>query len=122
MITKEISLDTSWPKCTFSNLNALTIREEEANQRPHGHITSLAVMRTHRRLGLAEKMMTLSQTAMRECFNAEYVSLHVRVGNKAALRLYQETLKFTIHEVEKKYYADGEDAYSMRRQLQATNS
>ena len=28
---------------------------------PHGHITSLSVMRTHRRLGLAEKLMRQSR-------------------------------------------------------------
>lgn len=29
----------------------------------HGHITSLSVMRTHRRLGLAEKLMRQSRTS-----------------------------------------------------------
>uniref|UniRef100_A0A914C0P0 Uncharacterized protein n=1 Tax=Acrobeloides nanus TaxID=290746 RepID=A0A914C0P0_9BILA len=46
-----------------------------------------------------------------------YVSLHVRVSNRAALNLYQNTLKFEIYDVEPKYYADGEDAYAMRRHL-----
>lgn len=32
---------------------------------------------------------------MLEVFGAHYVSLHVRKGNKAALGLYQDTLKFT---------------------------
>ena len=31
-------------------------REEDAAE-PHGHITSLAVARTHRKLGLASKLM-----------------------------------------------------------------
>jgi len=31
--------------------------EEEAEDEPHGHITSLAVKRSHRRLGLAQKLM-----------------------------------------------------------------
>jgi ribosomal protein S18 acetylase RimI-like enzyme len=31
---------------------------------------------------------------MVEAFNAEYVSLHVRRTNRAALSLYQDTLKF----------------------------
>lgn len=64
--------------------------------------------------------------AMVDCYNAKYASLHVRVTNRAALNLYRDTLKFrfwnvvifSIHEVEKKYYADGEDAYSMRKKLQ----
>jgi ribosomal protein S18 acetylase RimI-like enzyme len=83
----------------------------------HGHITSLSVMRTHRRLGIAERLMRLSQRAMAEVFNASYVSLHVRMSNTAALHLYRDTLGFEVEKVEAKYYADGEDAYAMRMDL-----
>lgn len=31
---------------------------------------------------------------MVEVFNAQYVSLHVRKSNRAALNLYKDTLKF----------------------------
>jgi peptide alpha-N-acetyltransferase len=41
----------------------------------------------------------------------------VRKSNRAALNLYTTTLKFTISEIEPKYYADGEDAYAMKRDL-----
>lgn len=91
--------------------------EEEAEEEAHGHITSLAVKRTYRRLGLAQKLMDQTARAMIETYNARYVSLHVRVSNRAALNLYQNTLKFEISEVEPKYYADGEDAYAMKRML-----
>ena len=74
-------------------------------------------MRTHRRLGIAERLMRLSQRAMAEVFNASYVSLHVRMSNTAALRLYRDTLGFEIEKIEAKYYADGEDAYAMRMDL-----
>jgi len=93
------------------------MEEEPTDGVQHGHITSLSVMRTHRRLGLAEKLMRQSQRAMAETFNAHYVSLHVRVSNNAALHLYRETLGFTVDKIEAKYYADGEDAYSMRIEL-----
>lgn len=63
--------------------------EEEADDEPHGHITSLAVKRSYRRLGLAQKLMDQTARAMIETFNARYVSLHVRVSNRAALNLYQ---------------------------------
>ncbi len=53
-----------------------------------------AVRRTHRRLGLAQKLMEQASRAMVENFNAKYVSLHVRVGNRAALHLYQNALGF----------------------------
>ncbi|KAL0263458.1 N-terminal acetyltransferase A complex catalytic subunit ard1 [Diplodia seriata] len=93
------------------------MEEDPADGIQHGHITSLSVMRTHRRLGLAEKLMRQSQRAMAETFGAHYVSLHVRVSNNAALRLYRDTLGFEVEKVEAKYYADGEDAYSMRMDL-----
>ena len=52
--------------------------------------------------------MQASQLDMHEVFDAEYCSLHVRKSNQAAFHLYNETLKYKIHEVEKGYYADGE--------------
>merc|ERR1719288_237361 len=91
--------------------------EEETEDDPHGHITSLAVKRSHRRLGLAQKLMDQTARAMVETFNAKYVSLHVRKSNRAALNLYKCALKFEVNEIEPKYYADGEDAYAMKRNL-----
>ncbi|TYZ65136.1 hypothetical protein PybrP1_007452 [[Pythium] brassicae (nom. inval.)] len=67
--------------------------EEEASV-PHGHITSLAVLRTHRKCGIATKLMKAAQRAMVESFHAEYVSLHVREGNTAAFHLYHKTLQY----------------------------
>lgn len=55
---------------------------------------------------------------MAESHRAHYVSLHVRVSNTAALRLYRDTLGFEVEKVESKYYADGEDAYAMRLNLE----
>ena len=54
---------------------------------------------------------------MFETYNGKYVSLHVRESNVAALRLYKNTLGFKVIGTEAKYYADGEDAYSMRMDL-----
>jgi ribosomal protein S18 acetylase RimI-like enzyme len=72
---------------------------------------------------------------MAEVFGSKYVSLHVRKSNRAALQLYRDTLKFTfvdytfklsdfnvnyrVKEIEKKYYADDEDAYAMRKDFSA---
>ncbi|CAN1344490.1 N-terminal acetyltransferase A complex catalytic subunit NAA10 [Linum perenne] len=118
----------SWPQLLYvaEDYNGrivgyvLAKMEEESNE-CHGHITSLAVVRTHRKLGLATKLMTAAQSAMEQCFKqvfgAEYVSLHVRKSNRAAFHLYTETLGYSIQDVEAKYYADGEDAYDMRKQL-----
>lgn len=51
---------------------------------------------------------------MQESFLAHYVSLHVRKSNAAAFHMYTKTLGYEINEVEKGYYADGEDAYDMQ--------
>jgi len=115
----------SWPQLSYVAEDGdgkivgyvLAKMEEDPEETPHGHITSLAVRRTHRRLGLARKLMDQSCRAMVESFGAKYVSLHVRVSNRAALRLYADTLKFQQSEVESKYYADGEDAFAMKRDL-----
>lgn len=59
---------------------------------------------------------------MVETFQAKYVSLHVRVSNKAALHLYKTTLGFSVEKPEAKYYADGEDALCMRLDLSSIQS
>ncbi|KAI9363611.1 acyl-CoA N-acyltransferase [Pilaira anomala] len=115
----------SWPQLSFVAEDdngkvvgyVLAKMEEEPSDVPHGHITSLSVMRTYRRLGLAQKLMTQATLQMAQVFNAHYVSLHVRKTNRAAIGLYRDTLKFDVHDIEKKYYADGEDALAMRLNL-----
>ena len=93
----------SWPQLSFVAEEpstgaivgyVLAKMEEEAEDDPHGHITSLAVKRSHRRLGLAQKLMDQTARAMVETFNAKYVSLHVRKSNRAALNLYKTALRF----------------------------
>lgn len=66
---------------------------------------------------LVETNDSNAERAMAETFAAHYVSLHVRMSNTAALHLYRDTLGFTVDKVEAKYYADGEDAYSMKMEL-----
>ncbi|CEP63725.1 peptide alpha-N-acetyltransferase complex A subunit ARD1 LALA0_S09e01090g [Lachancea lanzarotensis] len=83
----------------------------------NGHITSLSVMRTYRRMGLAEKLMRQALFALSEVYKANFVSLHVRNSNRAALHLYRDTLEFEVLNVEKSYYLDGEDAYAMKKIL-----
>jgi len=48
-------------------------------------------------------------------YDAKYCSLHVRVSNAAAIHLYVDILGYEKKDVEKKYYADGEDAHDMRK-------
>lgn len=39
------------------------------------------------------------------------------MSNTAALHLYRDRLGFKVEKIESKYYADGEDAYSMKMNL-----
>uniref|UniRef100_A0A3Q1B6P5 N-terminal amino-acid N(alpha)-acetyltransferase NatA n=1 Tax=Amphiprion ocellaris TaxID=80972 RepID=A0A3Q1B6P5_AMPOC len=110
----------SWPQLSYIAEDengkivgyVLAKMEEDPDDVPHGHITSLAVKRSHRRLGLAQKLMDQASRAMIENFNAKYVSLHVR--KRYCWHVVSLVL---ISEVEPKYYADGEDAYAMKRDL-----
>ena len=98
--------------------------EEGKNEEIHGHVNSISVLRSYRRLGLAKKLMLLSrmslsyvlmfdikslglnkfvEEAMASIYKASYVSLHVRKSNKAAIALYRDTLGFEVAKVEKKY-------------------
>ncbi|KAF9464384.1 acyl-CoA N-acyltransferase [Collybia nuda] len=96
------------------------MEEDKAeNEEPHGHVTSISVLRSYRRLGLAKKLMVQSQQAMANIYGASYVSLHVRKSNRAALGLYRDSLGFTVKDIEKRYYADGEDAYAMHLLLKS---
>lgn len=139
-----VAVDVSRPKKTPYDYPKIVgyvlakMEEDPADGIQHGHITSLSVMRTHRRLGIAEKLMRQSreflapscredtwvltytkktELAMVETFGAHYVSLHVRVSNQAAIHLYQTTLGFQNEKTEAKYYADGEDAFCMKLDL-----
>ncbi|OII78229.1 N-terminal acetyltransferase complex ARD1 subunit [Cryptosporidium andersoni] len=80
----------------------------------HGHITSIAVLRSYRCLGIARKLLEQTHYEMKNTFNTPYCSLHVRVSNLAAKHLYQNVLNYTSQCIESKYYADNEDAYFMK--------
>jgi len=109
-----VAVDTSRP--TPKVVGYVLAKIDEDNN-TSGHITSLSVMRTHRRLGLAEKLMRQSSRAMREYYGAKHCSLHVRCSNEAAIGLYTGRLGFEREKVEQKYYADAEDAWCMKLDL-----
>ena len=88
--------------------------EEGKDGAIHGHITSISVLRSHRKLGIATKLMKASEYAMMTIYGAEYCSLHVRCTNRAAIALYKDVLGFKVINTDEKYYADGEDALDMR--------
>mmetsp|Transcript_43716 Transcript_43716/g.49584 ORF Transcript_43716/g.49584 Transcript_43716/m.49584 type:complete len:253 (+) Transcript_43716:29-787(+) len=84
---------------------------------PTGHVTSLAVLHEYRRRGIAASLLNQLH------FNLEHhkdrirsVGLVVRKGNLAATNLYRSSkFNYRIDEVLNHYYADGEDAYFMKK-------
>ena len=99
------------PKC-----NSLCREEEsEGTEKIHGHITSLSVIRSARRLGIATKLMNYAEKEIKAINKAAYLSLHVRCTNRAAIGLYKDILKYKVTKVDEGYYADGEDAYEMKK-------
>lgn len=118
----------TWPEASFvAEVNGKVVGyvlgklndEDDASEEDKrvGHVTSLSVMRTYRRMGIAGKLMDQCLASLRDNFMSTRVSLHVRESNRAALHLYKDRLEFTVLSVESKYYADGEDAYYMEKVL-----
>lgn len=96
--------------------------DEEDAAKAHGHITSLAVQRSHRKLGIASRTMRATMAEMDGEYGANFCSLHVRKTNDAALHLYQDTLGYRCAGVEENYYMDEEDAYHMKRYFHKENT
>ncbi len=77
------------------------------------HITTLAVLKHHRRQGIASRLIeTLIEAAYPR--GARYFTLEVRPSNKAALSFY-EKCGFTVLGRRRRYYKD-EDALIMTRE------
>ncbi|KAF9218684.1 acyl-CoA N-acyltransferase [Gyrodon lividus] len=121
-----------WPEVSFlaEDENGKVVGYVLSSIEPHeyltrawvGHINSLSVLRPYRRLGLARQLMDMSREAMsRGNVQIEYIQLHVRRSNRAALSLYRDKLGYKFHRVEEKYYGDGEDAFSMRLPISSMN-
>ncbi|EKE39969.1 acetyltransferase, GNAT family protein [Entamoeba nuttalli P19] len=61
-----------------------------------GQVTSISVLRTYRRLGIATKLIRAAENSMIEVFGARAMMLQVRVSNQPALHLYEKTIGFTF--------------------------
>jgi N-alpha-acetyltransferase 10/11 len=95
----------------------ITISSKTGKPKIKGHITSISVLREYRKQGLAKKLMDRVHVEMKEMYECDLVSLHVRVGNRGAFKLYSELLNYEIIKTEVGYYADGEDAFDMVKKL-----
>ena len=118
-----LSIMIPWPQLVYvaEDYNKKIVgyvmgRMDEESTECRAHIVSLVVLRTHRKLGLATKLITLAHNGM-EALGARYISLHLRKSSLEAFQLYHQTLGYKIHDILVKYYPDGEDAYDMHKPL-----
>ncbi|MEM2871836.1 MAG: ribosomal protein S18-alanine N-acetyltransferase [Candidatus Caldarchaeum sp.] len=93
----------------FSKLDFLKIKKA-------GHIVSVAVLPEHRKRGIATELIRQALKSLAEHYGCEEAYLEVRVSNDVAISLYHK-LGFVSREVQRRYYADGEDALLMAVKL-----
>jgi ribosomal-protein-alanine N-acetyltransferase len=82
-----------------------------------GHVVSVAVLPQCRRKGAGEALMDEAMKGM-QLYHAKQCFLEVRITNEPAVNLYKK-LGFQVARTLKGYYADGEDAYLMSRELKS---
>lgn len=80
-----------------------------------GHVISIAVLPEHHRKGIGCKLIEEATRAMVD-YKAKECYLEVRESNKPAITLYKK-LGFKVTKTNRNYYADGEDAIIMVKQL-----
>jgi len=92
-------------------------KAEGVSENWHGHVTALSIAPSHRRLGLAGKLMQYLEDVT-EMKNGYFVDLFVRVSNTVAIAMY-ESLGYIVYRVVLDYYSGypDEDAYDMRKAM-----
>ncbi|KAJ1994831.1 N-terminal acetyltransferase A complex catalytic subunit ard1 [Coemansia spiralis] len=93
---------SGWPDVSFVAENAqgqvvgyvLSYVKKEEGKDSVGYICSLSVIRSYRRLGIAQRLMGQAHAAMVEGYDVELSTLNVRVSNSAAFNLYKNTLAY----------------------------
>jgi len=80
-----------------------------------GHIVSVAVLPPYRHKGIGEALVNRAMNGML-VYNAKQCFLEVRTTNRPAIDLYKK-LGFSMTRTIHGYYADGEDAHVMSREL-----
>ena len=77
----------------------------------NGHLVSIAVSKSYKRLGIAITLLSHSMKKIKKYKIDEFV-LEVRISNYGAINLYKR-FHFQLNSIKDKYYRDGEDAYYM---------
>ena len=78
-------------------------------------IVTIDILKPYRRRGFGQILMQKAEENL-SSYNVTQVCLHVSVGNKPAINLYQKLDYFVLCE-EKNYYQNNEDAYTMFKLL-----
>jgi ribosomal protein S18 acetylase RimI-like enzyme len=78
-----------------------------------GHISSVCVIPEWRGLGVATCLMDQLHAQFIDKHDVMAVTLHVRVSNTPAIKLYSECFGYRCAERLRGYYEDGEDAWIM---------
>lgn len=81
-----------------------------------GHIVSFAVLPEYRRRGVGSRLLKEAINALKEIYHCVDVYLEVRISNHEAINLYRK-FGFTVAQIKRGYYRDGEDAYEMALKL-----
>ena len=63
-VVAALGASVSLSRETLKQAARFVCREEDPSEEPHGHITSLAVLRTHRKMGLATQLMQQARTSV----------------------------------------------------------
>ncbi|MHA1242851.1 MAG: GNAT family N-acetyltransferase [Promethearchaeota archaeon] len=93
------------------NSNEKTPAMSSLKLKNNGHLVSIAVLKTYRRLGIASTLLSHSMKKIKKYKVDEFV-LEVRVSNFEATNLYKR-FNYQTHSIKEKYYRDGENAYYM---------
>jgi len=86
----------------------------------NGHVDSVAVAPRHRRRGIGKALLSAVTHRLIE-EGVEQIHLEVRKGNTAAISFY-ERMGFHVSSEIRRYYADGEDAWVLKRTLASEGS
>lgn len=81
-----------------------------------GHVISIAVLPRHQQKGIGYALMREATQAMMVSYKVKECYLEVRESNLPAVELYKK-LGFEIARAIRNYYADGETAFVMAKQL-----
>lgn len=86
------------------------IDDEDNPKLAHGHITSVAVHRDYRSMGIAEALMQQVLQEMRTTYGLPSCKLNVRVSNAGAQHVYKDMLGFELERLDEGYFQDKEDS------------